>query len=53
MDYVFNAYQNDQDRANNIVIQKISADGTIDAAKLQAEIGANQEIAKAVFDWLF
>jgi len=53
MDYVFNAYQNDQDRANNIVVQKISADGTLDAAKLQAEIGANQEIAKAVFDWLY
>lgn len=53
MDYVFTAYQNDQDRANGIVVQKIAADGTLDAAKLQAEIGANVEISKALFDWLF
>ena len=53
MDYVFNAYQNDQDRANGIIVQKIAADGTLDAAKLQAEIGANVEISKALFGWLF
>jgi hypothetical protein len=53
MDYVFNAYQNDQDRANALVLQKLQADATQDAAKLQAEIGATQEITKAIFDWLF
>ena len=53
MDYVFNSYQNDQDRANAIVLQKLAADAELDAAKLQAEIGANQEIAKALFDWLY
>jgi len=53
MDYVFNAYQNDQDRANALVLQKLAGDAKLDAAKLQAEIGATQEITKAVFDWLF
>jgi hypothetical protein len=53
MDYVFNAYQNDQDRSNAIVLQKLAGDATLDAAKLQADIGANQEIGKALFDWLF
>ena len=53
MDYVFNAYQNDQDRSNAIVTTKLAADASLDAAKLQAEIGANQQIAKALFDWLF
>ena len=53
MDYVFNAYQNDEDRANAIVLQKLSGESTLDAAKLQAEIGSNQQIGKALFDWLF
>ena len=53
MDYVFNAYQNDQDRANAIITTKLAADAELDAAKLQAEIGANQEITKALFGWLF
>jgi len=53
MDYVFNAYQNDQDRSSAIVLQKLAADASKDAAKLQAEIGATQEITKALFDWLF
>ena len=53
MDYVFNAYQNDQDRSNAIVLQKLAGDSTLDSAKLQAEIGANAEIGKALFDWLF
>ena len=53
MDYVFNAYQNDQDRANGIVLQKLAGDAQQDAAKLQAEIGANQTIGNALFSWLF
>ena len=53
MDYVFNAYQNDQDRSSAIVLQKLAADATLDAAKLQADIGANQEIGGAFFKWLF
>ena len=53
MDYVFNAYQNDQDRANAIVLQKLAGEATLDAATLQAEIGSNQQIGKALFDWLF
>ncbi len=53
MDYVFNAYQNDQDRSNAIILQKLSAEATLDAAKLQAEIGANATIGKALFNWLF
>ena len=53
MDYVFNAYQNDQDRANAVVLAKLAGDATMDAAKLQAEIGANAEIGKALFNWLF
>ena len=53
MDFVFNAYQNDQDRSNAVVLQKLAGDATLDAAKLQAKIGANQTIGKALFDWLF
>jgi len=53
MDYVFNAYQNDQDRSSAIVLQKLAADAKQDAAKLQAEIGANATIGAALFNWLF
>ena len=53
MDYVFNAYQNDQDRANAIVLQKLAGEASLDATKLQADIGANVEIGKALFNWLF
>ena len=53
MDYVFNSYQNDQDRSSAIVLAKLAADASLDAAKLQGEIGANQEIGGAFFKWLF
>ena len=53
MDFVFNAYQNDQDRSNAVVITKLQGDATLDAAKLQAKIGANQTIGTALFNWLF
>jgi len=53
MDYVFNSYQNDQDRSSAIVLQKLAADASLDAAKLQGDIGANQEIGGAFFKWLF
>jgi len=53
MDYVFTAYQNDQDRANALVQAKLASDSKLDAAKLQAEIGANAQIGKALFDWLY
>jgi len=53
IDYVYNAFQNDQDRANAIILQKLAADAELDAAKLQAEIGATKEISKAVYDWMF
>ena len=53
MDYVFTAYQNDQDRANALVQAKLASDSTLDAAKLQAEIGANAKIGTALFDWLY
>ena len=53
MDYVFNAYQNDQNRASALVLQKLAGEATLDAAKLQAEIGANQEIGKTFLEWLF
>ena len=53
MDFVFNAYQNDQDRSNAVVLQKLAGDATLDAAKLQAKIGANQTIGTALFNWLF
>ena len=53
MDYVFNAYQNDVDRSNAIILQKLVVDGELDAAELQAKIGANRQIGKALFDWLF
>ena len=53
MDFVFNAYQNDQDRSNAVVLQKLSTDGKLDAAKLQADIGANATIGAALFNWLF
>ena len=52
MDYVYNAFQNDEERANAIIIQKLVADGELDAAKLQAEIGASQQLTKYVYDWL-
>jgi len=53
LDFVYNAYQNDQDRSNAIVLQKLVADGKQDAAKLQANIGANAQIGTALFNWLF
>ena len=53
MDFVFNAYQNDQDRSNALVLQKLAGDATLDAAKLQAKIGANKTIGTALFNWLF
>jgi hypothetical protein len=53
IDYVYNAFQNDQDRANAIILQKLAADAELDAAKLQAEIGATKEVSKAVYDWMF
>ena len=53
MDYVFNSYQNDQDRSNAVVLQKLAGDASLDAANLQAKIGANATIGKALFDWLF
>jgi hypothetical protein len=53
IDYVYNSFQNDQDRANAIILQKLAGDSKLDAAKLQAEIGAKQDISKAVYDWMF
>ena len=53
IDYVYNAFQNDKDRANAIILQKLAADAELDAAQLQAEIGATQELSKAVYDWIF
>ena len=53
IDYVYNAFQNDKDRANAIILQKLAADAELDAAKLQAEIGATEELSKAVYDWIF
>ena len=52
MDYVFNSYQSDLDRANGIVLQKLASDGTLDAAKLQAEIESNKSIGSAILGWL-
>ena len=53
MDYVFNAYQNDVDRSNAIILQKLVVDGELDAAELQAKIGANKQIGQAFLNWLF
>ena len=53
LDYVFSSYQNDQDRANAIILQKLAADATMDAAKLQNDIATNQTIGKVFFDILF
>lgn len=52
MDYVFSSFQNDQDRANALVLQKIAGDSSIDAVKLRAEIEADASFSEAVFDWL-
>ena len=53
MDYVFNAYQNDVDRSNAIILQKLVVDGELDAAELQAKIEANKKIGQTFLDWLF
>ena len=53
IDYVFNSYQNDKDRANAVILQKLAAEAEITAAELQADIEAESNITDAVFKWLF
>ena len=53
MDYVYNSYQSDEDRANAIITTKLAADSKLDAATLEAEIQASAQVQKAVYDWLY
>jgi len=41
-----------QDRINNIVLQKMAADATLDAAKLQADLEADKSIGGWIRDWV-
>jgi hypothetical protein len=53
MDYMFNAFENDQDRANQLIMTKLQGDSSLDAAKLQSKIEGNKEIAKGFYNWLY
>ena len=53
MDYMFNAFENDQDRANQLIKTKLQGDSSLDAAKLQSKIEGNKEIAKGFYNWLY
>ena len=53
MDYVYNSYQSDEDRANAIITTKLAADSKLDAATLEAEIKASQQVQQAVYNWLY
>ena len=52
MDYAFTASESAEDRINNIVLQKMSADATLDAAKLQADLEADKSIGGWIRDWV-
>ena len=53
MDFAFTASESEQDRINNVVLQKISADATLDAAKLKADMEADSTIGSWVRDIIF
>ena len=48
----FQVSEGNADRANSIVIQKMAADATIDAAELQAQIGAKQQTGNFIGELL-
>ena len=53
MDYAFTAAESEQDRINNIVLQKISANATLDAVKLRADLEADRNIGGWIRDIVF
>ena len=50
IDYAFTAYESDQDRSNAIVLEKLTANNTLDAAKFKAELDADSKIASWILD---
>jgi len=45
IDYAFTAYESDQDRSNAIILEKLTANNTLDAAKFKAELDADSKIS--------
>ena len=52
MDYLFNSFENDQDRANKLIMTKLQGDATLSAATLQAKIEGNKNLEKAFYEWI-
>ena len=52
MDYAFTAAESAEDRINNIVLQKMSADATLSAATLRADLEADKSIGGWIRDWV-
>jgi len=52
IDYIFSAYESDQDRTMQIVLAKMLEDATINAATFKAELDADATIISWGLDWL-
>ena len=51
IDYIFSAYESDQDRTMQIVLAKMLEDATINAATFKAELDADATIISWGLDW--
>ena len=50
LSFVWRSAEGNADRARDIVVQKIAADATVDAAKLEAKVAATSAIGSAGID---
>ena len=53
LDFAFTASESEADRNNNIIVQKMSGDATVDAYKMKAELEADAQIGTALLNLAF
>ena len=52
IDYIFSAFESEQERTQQIVLAKMLSDSAIDAVKFKAELKADADIFSWGLDWL-
>lgn len=53
LDFAFTASESEADRNNNIIVQKMSGDATVDAYKMKAELEADAQIGATLLNLAF
>ena len=53
LDFAFTASESEADRNNNIIVQKMSGDATVDAYKMKAELQADAQIGATLLNLAF